>query len=106
MPPATNRRSNGGRVTVGIRPEHIQVSPAALPGAVEARLVRKAVSIGRQYLLTIQIADRTFKAKVGPALGARLTPGPVWVRLPPERVTLFDEQGHRLAARLATGASV
>jgi ABC-type sugar transport system ATPase subunit len=94
-----------GRLTVGIRPEHIQVLPSAGPGAVEGRLVRKAISIGRQYLLTIQVGDRFFKAKTGPVLGAQLQPGPIWVRLPDERVTLFDGQGRRLAARLAQGAS-
>jgi ABC-type branched-subunit amino acid transport system ATPase component len=41
----------------------------------------------------------------GPALGAQLQAGPVWVRLPADRVTLFAGQGHRLAARLTDGAS-
>ena len=92
--------TDGGSVTVGIRPEHIRVAPVPAPGMVEGRLLRKAISIGRQYLLTIAVGDRTFKAKVEPVLGQELRPGPVWVALPPNRVTLFDRSGRRLGARL------
>ncbi|MDP9364439.1 MAG: ABC transporter ATP-binding protein [Chloroflexota bacterium] len=92
-------------VTLGIRPEQIHVAPSPTPGAVPATLVRKSITIGRQYLLTLRpagLGERGFKAKVEPALGDALAVGgEVWVTLPPDRVTLFDPAGQRLAASLA-----
>ncbi len=89
-------------VTLGIRPELIAVAAAPVPFAVEGTLRRKAVTIGRQYLLTLAVGDQTFKAKVAPEHGEALTPGQsVWVGLPLDRVTLFDPAGRRLAAILS-----
>jgi ABC-type sugar transport system ATPase subunit len=94
-------------VTVGIRPEQIRVGPRAEPNAIPATLLRKSITIGRQYLLTLRPAgpdSQTFKAKVDPALGDALTVGDeVGVTLPLDRVTLFDPDGQRLEARLGGG---
>ncbi len=92
------------RVTVGIRPEQIRVGTAPAPGAVPAHLLRRSITIGRQYLLTLRVPDlgeQTFKAKVEPGLGEALPVGKeVWVELPLDRVTLFDPDGHRIDATL------
>jgi ABC-type sugar transport system ATPase subunit len=102
LPPDADRR-----VTVGIRPEHVRVvsgSDAAGRGplAVEGELLRKSISIGRQYLLSLRVGDRAFKAKVDPASGEALPArGPVWVEFPLDRVALFGPGGHRLEATLA-----
>jgi ABC-type sugar transport system ATPase subunit len=97
-----------GEVTIGIRPEHIHVSPSPLPGGVLASLTRKSIQIGGQYLLALTVEglhERGFKAKVAPSAGARLpASGPVNVALPLEQITLFDTAGNRIAATLA-GAS-
>ncbi|CAA9564772.1 MAG: Glycerol-3-phosphate ABC transporter, ATP-binding protein UgpC [uncultured Thermomicrobiales bacterium] len=96
-------------ITLGIRPEQIRVGGAAAPGAVQAMLLRKSISIGRQYLLSLRLPDGItppFKAKVEPALGDALAAGSdVWVELPLDRVTLFDPSGSRLEARLGAGAA-
>ena len=92
-------------LTVGIRPEQIEVARTAQPGAVAAKLLRKSITVGRQYLLTLHVDTldaRGFKAKVEPALGDDLTVGDaVWVSLPLDRITLFDPEGHRVEASIA-----
>ncbi len=93
---------SSGEVTLGIRPELISITSEPRPLSVRGALRRKAVSIGRQYLLTLAVGDQTFKAKVAPEHGERLTTGqPVWIGLPLDRVTLFDPGGHRLEAILS-----
>jgi ABC-type sugar transport system ATPase subunit len=84
----------GGKITLGIRPEHIRLSQEPLPGAVEATIVRKSITIGRQYLVAINAGGQTFKAKVPTDVGQPLN-GSVWVELPLKRITLFKEDGHR-----------
>ncbi|MCA9877534.1 MAG: ABC transporter ATP-binding protein, partial [Thermomicrobiales bacterium] len=89
------------RVTIGIRPEHIQVSTRPLPGSVPAELRRKSIQIGGQYLVALEVPGATLKAKVAPSVGERLpSSGPVHVELPLDRVTVFDEGGNRIAAAL------
>ena len=88
-------------VTVGIRPEHIRVATGDAPGAVAADLLRKSITVGRQYLLSLRVGDVAFKAKVTPQVGESLPArGAVWVTLPPERVTLFAPNGNRVDATL------
>jgi ABC-type sugar transport system ATPase subunit len=92
-------------VTLGIRPERIRVSAQPLPHGAPARLLRKTVQIGGQYLMTLSVNganERGFKAKVSPATGERLpASGPVYVELPLDQITLFDGDGNRIAAVLA-----
>jgi ABC-type sugar transport system ATPase subunit len=94
----------GSDITIGIRPEHIQVSTGPLPGGVPARLARKTVQIGGQYLVALDVdglGDHGFKAKVAPTIGERLpSSGRVYVALPLNQVSLFDAHGIRIAANL------
>jgi ABC-type sugar transport system ATPase subunit len=94
----------GPDITIGIRPEHIRVSPGPLPAGVPARLARKTVQIGGQYLVALEVdglGGQGFKAKVSPTAGERLpSSGQVNVELPLEQVSLFDAHGIRIAARL------
>ncbi|MFT4037009.1 MAG: ABC transporter ATP-binding protein [Thermomicrobiales bacterium] len=90
-------------VTIGIRPENIHVSTHPLAGGVPAELLRKSIQIGGQYLLALQVpgASTTIKAKVAPSVGERLpSAGPVFVELPLDRITVFNEGGNRIAAAL------
>ena len=83
-----------GALTLGIRPEHVRVSSQQTPGSVRGILRNKSIVTGGQYLLIVDVAGRTLKAKVpagvGPALGEE-----VWVELPLDRITLFDQEGHK-----------
>jgi ABC-type sugar transport system ATPase subunit len=94
--------TRAGGVTIGIRPEHIRVAAEPLRGSVPAKLLRKTIQIGGQYLVALSVdgaPERGFKAKVAPYLGERLpSSGSVHVELPLEHVTLFDERGSRIAA--------
>ena len=96
-------------ITIGIRPEHIRVSPDAAPGSVAANVDRKSVQIGGQYLVALSIAgvpDSGFKAKVAPSAGERLpAAGTVHVSLPLDQVSLFDSAGNRIAAKLRPAAA-
>src|SRR5262245_48317395 len=85
---------DGGKLTLGIRPEHIRLSAEPISGAVEGTIVRKSITIGRQYLVAVTAGDQTFKAKVPTSVGQSLT-GQIWVELPVDRITLFKEDGHR-----------
>ena len=87
-----------GEVLVGIRPERVRVTSQPRPGAVSARVTRRAIVIGGQHLLTLQVGKATFKAKVPPS--DAVTGSVVWVQLPLEAVTLFDRGGQRLEATL------
>lgn len=93
-----------GAATIGIRPEQIIVSPTPIPNGVPSRLRRKSIQIGGQYLLTLEVSgasDRPFKAKVDPQVGHQFDPpSDVWVLLPPDQVTLFDANGHRMPATI------
>ncbi|HET9396683.1 MAG TPA: ABC transporter ATP-binding protein, partial [Nitrospiraceae bacterium] len=84
----------GSDITIGIRPEHIRVSDSPLPAGVPARLVRKTVQIGGQYLVALDVdgvGNQGFKAKVSPTAGERLpASGQVNVELPLGQVSLFD----------------
>ncbi|MCB0070798.1 MAG: ABC transporter ATP-binding protein, partial [Caldilineaceae bacterium] len=86
-------------ITLGIRPEHVQVSNELLPGGVRGRVVDRVIVIGGQYLVTLDVAEKRLKAKVAAHVGAGLQ-DEVWVALPPERITLFDKDGQKPDATL------
>jgi len=93
MPVRLSTRSRD-QLTLGIRPEHVRVYPAAHAGAVPARVVNRAIVVGGQYLVTLQIGDATLKAKVASETGRALGEE-AWVQLPLERITLFGADGHK-----------
>jgi ABC-type sugar transport system ATPase subunit len=88
-------------VTIGIRPEHIRVAGHESSESVPAHLVRKTVQIGGQYLVALEVDGGSFKAKVSASAGEHLPAhGPVAVTVPLEHVTIFGEDGARIAAAL------
>jgi ABC-type sugar transport system ATPase subunit len=88
-------------IVVGIRPERIRVYAKPQPQAVEAMLVRSALVVGGQRLLTLHIGDTTLKAKVADQHLYR-EGDRIYVECPTEHVILFDRDGHRLGAVAAT----
>ncbi len=81
-------------IVVGIRPERIRVHADPHPQAVEGTLVRSALVVGGQRLLTVQVGDVRLKAKVADHRayqeGSR-----VYIECPLEHVSLFDRDGAR-----------
>ncbi|MBA3416799.1 MAG: ABC transporter ATP-binding protein [Chloroflexia bacterium] len=99
-----------GPVTLGIRPEQLLVSVERASAAMPARLTRKSVQIGGQWLLSLTVPgldQLAFKAKVSPEHGARLPEtGEVFVALPPASITLFGPDGERLPATFPAASAV
>ena len=81
-------------VVIGIRPERIAVSTTPGAGAVAVKVARKSITIGRQYLLALEIDGLVFKAKVPASLGREIGDR-AWVRLPIEEIVLFGPDGTR-----------
>lgn len=83
-----------GPLTLGVRPEHVRVYPAPRSDAVPARVLSRAIVVGGQQLVALQVADFVLKAKVAADVGRTLTQE-AWVHVPLERVTLFGADGHK-----------
>ena len=92
-----------GALTLGIRPEHVRVYPDAHPNAVPVRVLSRAIVVGGQYLLTLQVGDFVLKAKVAADVGRTLTQE-AWVHVPLARVTLFGADGHQSGVALQDAA--
>lgn len=88
------------RVTLGIRPERVQIYRDRNPNAVQGRIRRKVIVVGGQFLVTIDVGGQTIKAKVGPDVGWQIH-DEIWLECPLEWIVVFDPQGHRLEARLS-----
>ena len=86
---------NGARVTIGVRPEDVDVAASPLAGGDEAR-VSVVEPIGSETLVTLEYRAQRLVARV-PA-DRVFEPGQsAWVRLPPDRVLRFDASaGHRI----------
>ena len=86
----------GDQVTLGIRPENIELAgaaePATIPGPVE--LVE---AVGSDSFLSVAVADGV-SVMVRVSADARVMEGErVHLRIPPHRIRLFDAQGNRVA---------
>jgi len=88
------------RVTIGIRPEKVQIVREQTPTSVYGQIVRKFVVVGGQYLLTIKVGERFLKVKVDPVLGQQVQ-DEVWVECPVDWITVFGPNGHRIEATLS-----
>ena len=84
----------GRDLAVGIRPEHVEVSEAAVPGAWPGELM-VAEPIGSRTLLTLKVGGEETRALAEP----RDWPGRLWVLWPAERLHWFDPStGRRVEA--------
>jgi ABC-type sugar transport system ATPase subunit len=87
------------KVSVGIRPEHIQVYTKPQPGTVPAKLYRKSIVVGGQYLLMLNLGPYSLKAKVPSEVGLAVSED-VWIECPLPYITLFDEDGAKIETEL------
>lgn len=88
-------------VVVGIRPERVRLD-VETAHSVRADVLRTALVIGGQRLVTLKIGETLLKAKTMSA--DALQPGQsVWVTCPPEDVKLFAPSGERIEASLTDG---
>lgn len=90
------------KITAGIRPERIVVHTTPHDDAVEAKVRRKSISIGGQYLIALERGGQVFKVKAPASVGAEI--GDVaWVSIPLDDLTLFTDDGKRASFGLAAG---
>jgi ABC-type sugar transport system ATPase subunit len=87
------------RLVIGIRPEHVEVKAERTARAVRARILRRTIGIGGQYLLASQLDGRVLKVKVGAVLGAQLG-DEAWLVCPLHRVRVFGTDGRRREVEL------
>jgi ABC-type sugar transport system ATPase subunit len=88
------------RITVGIRPEHVQLARAGSNLAVVGKVRRKFIVVGGYYLVSAELADKIIKVKVDPELGGQIE-NEVWLECPLDWITLFGPDGRRLKANLS-----
>ncbi len=91
----------GSQVTIGIRPEHINLSDADFSNAVRAEVKRKSITIGGQFLYVIEAGKVEVKVKINNPSEKLMNAQSVWIELPVEHIVLFDENQRRLAAEIA-----
>jgi ABC-type sugar transport system ATPase subunit len=79
-----------GEVSLGIRPEHVEVLATAEPGTVPARVVRSSITIGGQNLVSLSVGETRLKAKTAPgtAPGDGAT---VFIRCRLEHAVFFND---------------
>ncbi len=88
----------GRQVTIGIRPEHINLSETAFSNAVRANVKRKSITVGGQFLCVIEVENVEVKAKISNPSSGLMHAQSVWVELPLEHIVLFDENQKRVHA--------
>jgi multiple sugar transport system ATP-binding protein len=89
-----------GQVTLGVRSEHVQVSPQPSPDGVEARILF-IEPIGSDMYVSLTVGEQHCVARTEPRTD--LEEGqPVWLCLPPDRLHLFDAQGRNVLAASAS----
>ena len=95
----SNRLNKGA--TIGIRPEHIRLHGSVSANSVEARVKRKHITVGGQYLYVIEIEGVEVKAKTGNPSDDLIDVESVWMELPVDHMVLFDGSRQRVHARLS-----
>lgn len=80
---------------LGVRTEAINVNIKEVSGSKSARVLRKSLGVGGQYLLDLDYAGLNVKARVSHALGKEISTQ-VWTTINSKDITLFDENGTAL----------
>lgn len=88
----------GRQVTIGIRPEHINLSETDFSNAVRAKVKRKSITVGGQFLCVIEVDNVEVKAKISNPSSELVQAQSVWIELPVEHIVLFDENQKRVHA--------
>jgi len=78
--------------TYGVRAEGIQVSLTETKGGVPAKVTRKSIGAGGQYLLDLAFGSLLAKARVPHEIG-KTASGMVYTTIASENITFFDKSG-------------
>jgi ABC-type sugar transport system ATPase subunit len=91
-----------GELSLGIRPEHVDVLSEPAEDTVPARILRSSITIGGQHLLSLAVGETRLKAKTAP--GAPPGDGStVFIRCRLEHMVLFND-GLRLSGPVCRAA--
>ena len=85
---------NGRELTIGVRPEDVQVSPSIRDGWQEARVL-VVEPMGNESLITLERDGQRVVAKVDSDMELA-SDRPAWMFLPPDRTLVFDPDGRRM----------
>jgi ABC-type sugar transport system ATPase subunit len=78
--------------TFGVRAEGISVTTSQAKDGVQARVTRKSIGAGGQYLLDLAVGSLLIKARVSHSIG-RDAKDAVWTSIASENITFFDKAG-------------
>lgn len=78
--------------TFGVRAEGISVTTSPAKDGVQARVTRKSIGAGGQYLLDLAVGSLLIKARVSHSIG-RDAKDSVWTNIDSENITFFDKAG-------------
>jgi len=78
--------------TFGVRAEGISVTTSQAKDGVQARVTRKSIGAGDQYLLDLAVGSLLIKARVSHSIG-RDAQDAVWTNIASENITFFDKAG-------------
>ena len=78
--------------TFGVRAEGISVTTSQAKDGVQARVTRKSIGAGDQYLLDLAVGSLLIKARVSHSIGRDATDA-VWASIASENITFFDKAG-------------
>jgi ABC-type sugar transport system ATPase subunit len=81
--------------TFGVRAEGISVTTSQAKDGVQARVTRKSIGAGGQYLLDLAVGSLLIKARVSHSIG-RDAKDSVWTHIASENITFFDKAGKAL----------
>jgi ABC-type sugar transport system ATPase subunit len=90
----------GREVTIGIRPEHIKLSEMTFSNAVDAKVKRKSITVGGQFLYVIEVDKVEVKAKISNPSSELMKAKSVWIEFPVEHIVLFNRNRKRVHAEL------
>ena len=93
--PKTSLKKQGTRFQIGIRPEHVQVSKEQKDDWIPAEL-QAVEHLGNMQLLHLISGKHEIKAKL--ETWEYENEGPVWIRLPGEKVRIFRDTGELIQA--------
>jgi ABC-type sugar transport system ATPase subunit len=78
--------------TFGVRAEGISVTTSQAKDGVQAKVTRKSIGAGGQYLLDLAVGSLLIKARVSHSVGRDAT-DTVWTSIASENITFFDKAG-------------
>jgi ABC-type sugar transport system ATPase subunit len=79
-----------GELSLGIRPEHVDILAEPAEDTIPGRIMRSSITIGGQHLLSLAVGETRLKAKTAPGVQPR-DGSTVFIRCRLEHTVLFND---------------